>query len=94
MQTGGCSMKRDPGAYLWDVVQGCRAIQDFLAGATYDRYQVDLMLKSAVERQLINIGEALAQLTRLLTGARANDVKPPDCLRRCQIAPAGRRTKR
>lgn len=58
-------MKREPGAYLWDVAQGCHAIQGFLAGATFDRYQMDLMLKSAVERQLINIGEALAQLTRV-----------------------------
>ncbi|HMZ01676.1 MAG TPA: DUF86 domain-containing protein [Burkholderiaceae bacterium] len=58
-------MKRDPRAFLWDVQQACVAIRGFVDDATLERFEVDLLLRSAVERQLQNIGEALSQLARL-----------------------------
>lgn len=58
-------MRRDPRAYLWDIQQGCTNVQSFLSGISLGEYQGNLLLRSAVERQLQNIGEALAQLARL-----------------------------
>lgn len=58
-------MKRDPGAYLWDMEQACLAIQSFIAGAGPERYETEVLLRSAVERQLQNIGEALTQLAKV-----------------------------
>ena len=58
-------MRRDPRAYLWDIQQGCVNVQSFLSGISLDEYQSNLLLRSAVERQLQNTGEALAQLAKL-----------------------------
>ena len=58
-------MRRDPRAYLWDIQQGCLNVQSFLYGISLAEYQSNLLLRSAVERQLQNIGEALAQLAKL-----------------------------
>ena len=58
-------MKRDREAFLWDMQQACSAISTFVSGATLERYTSELLLQSAVERQLQNIGEALSQLSRL-----------------------------
>ena len=58
-------MRRDPRAYLWDIQQGCLNVQSFLHGISLAKYQSNLLLRSAVERQLQNIGEALAQLAKL-----------------------------
>ena len=58
-------MRRDPRAYLWDIQQGCVNVQSFLSGISLAEYQNNLLVRSAVERQLQNIGEALAQLFKL-----------------------------
>lgn len=65
-------MKRDRAAFLWDMQQACVAIRSFVESVAPGRYASDLMLRSAVERQLQNIGEALGQLSRLdpVLGAR------------------------
>jgi uncharacterized protein with HEPN domain len=64
-------MKRSPAAYLWDVQQGCHALAQFLNGTELARYEADLMLRSAVERQLQNIGEAVTQLAKVDPGLAA-----------------------
>ncbi len=58
-------MRRDPRAYLWDVREAADAIASFVLGRGFDDYSGDLMLRSAVERQLAIIGEALSQLARV-----------------------------
>ena len=58
-------MKRDRAAFLWDMQQACSAIDRFVDGVVLERYTADLLLRSAVERQLQNIGEALSQLSKL-----------------------------
>ena len=58
-------MRRDPRAFLWDIQQGCLNVQSFLSGSSLADYQSNLLLRSAVERQLQNVGEALAQLAKL-----------------------------
>jgi uncharacterized protein with HEPN domain len=58
-------MAREPAAFLWDVQFAGRAVQSFVQGVAFERFASDLLLRSAVERQLQNMGEALAQLARL-----------------------------
>jgi uncharacterized protein with HEPN domain len=40
-------------------------LESAVEGCTFDHYQADAILRSAVERQFITIGEALSQLLRL-----------------------------
>jgi uncharacterized protein with HEPN domain len=58
-------MPRSPLAYLADIVDACEAIESFLAGVDPEAYRAAHMTRSAVERQLILIGEAVGSLLRL-----------------------------
>lgn len=44
---------------LFDAWQACRAIEEFTAGTDFTGYMGNAMMRSAVERQLEIIGEAL-----------------------------------
>lgn len=57
-------MPRDRRAYLFDMREAARLIERFTAGRAFDDYQADPMLRSAVERQLEIVGEALVQALR------------------------------
>ena len=57
-------MRRETKAYLYDIQTAARLIGEFAAGKTFDDYLNDLMLRAAVEREFITIGEALTQLAR------------------------------
>lgn len=46
---------------LFDVLEACRAIMTFTHAKDAAAYERDLLLRSAVERQLEIIGEALKQ---------------------------------
>lgn len=46
---------------LLDAYRACDAIQEFVGDVGFAKYESDLMLRSAVERQLEIIGEALGQ---------------------------------
>ena len=58
-------MPRDLRMFLHDIVQSCRAIQDYTAGLTLDDYRESRQLRASVERELIIIGEALRRAIRL-----------------------------
>ncbi len=58
-------MPRSPLAYLTDIIDACEAIERFMAGAGPDAYRANELTRSAVERQLILIGEAVGSLLRL-----------------------------
>ncbi len=58
-------MQRDPRKYLWDARDAADAILKFTRGKTWNDFETDLMLRSAVERQLEIIGEALSQLRKV-----------------------------
>ena len=58
-------MPRSPLVYLIDIVDACDAIESYLAGVDLDTYRETHMTRSAVERQLILIGEAVGSLLRL-----------------------------
>ena len=57
-------MLPDSSQYLFDIQQAIERIQVFVEGADFAGYRADEQLKSAVERQLITIGEAISQLAR------------------------------
>jgi uncharacterized protein with HEPN domain len=58
-------MRLEAKKYLYDVRQAADLIARFTAGKAFAQYEADAMLRSAVERQLEIIGEALTQLARL-----------------------------
>ena len=58
-------MRRDSRCYLWDALKAAKAVQSFLRGRTYEAFVEDDLLRSAVERQLEIIGEALSQLAKV-----------------------------
>jgi len=58
-------MTRDPEKYLYDMLDGCRFLLEFTANEGLERYRSDRAFRSAIERELQNIGEALLQLRSL-----------------------------
>ena len=58
-------MPRSPLVYLADIRDACRAVERFTAGVDLQAYRADELTRSAVERQLIIIGEAVGSLLRL-----------------------------
>ena len=50
--------------YLFDILLSIEAIEDFLVDINFNKYQTDLKTKSAVERQLGIIGEAINQFSK------------------------------
>jgi len=57
-------MGNDPRKYLYDIFEACELIGQFTKNKTLDDYQVDSLVRSAVERQFSIIGESLQQMTR------------------------------
>ena len=57
-------MHPDAPKYLWDARNASMLIEQFVANKRFDDYLCDPMLRSAVERQLEIIGEALNALSR------------------------------
>jgi uncharacterized protein with HEPN domain len=57
-------MQHDPRKYLWDAREAADAILVFTRGKSWEDFQQEVMLRSAVERQFEIIGEALSQLSR------------------------------
>ena len=63
--SGSLSMPHRPEKLLSDVLAAAAAIRQFLQGNTRETYGNDLMLRSAVERQLEILGEAVRRLEAL-----------------------------
>jgi len=51
-------------AYLWDMWDAAKAIQEFVSGKTFHHYQHERMLRGAVERHLEIIGEAANRISK------------------------------
>ena len=58
-------MPHDPEKYLYDMLSSCEFLKQFTAARTVDHYKNDRGFRSAVERELQIIGEAMLQLTRI-----------------------------
>lgn len=58
-------MHADARKLLWDARRAGERVAAFTAGKSFDGYRADLLLRSAVERQLEIVGEALNRLDRV-----------------------------
>lgn len=58
-------MPRSVEAYLVDIIEACDAIAEVLAGVDLATYEGKRSTRSAVEREFILIGEAVASIKRL-----------------------------
>lgn len=56
---------RDPQKYLYDMLSSCEFIRGFTTGKSVDDYNDDRAFRSAVQRELQIIGEALIQLDKV-----------------------------
>jgi len=56
--------RRDTRSYVWDMLHALDLVVEFTKQKTFSDYRADAMLRSAVERQLIVVGEGLVQLAR------------------------------
>lgn len=65
------SVPKDDRVYLWDMLTAARAVVDFTRGRTLAEYEDDLLLRSAVERQIEIIGEAARRISKELQDAHA-----------------------
>lgn len=50
-------------SYLWDIRQAAQDIASFLQGVKFHQFEKNKMLRSAVERQLLIIGEAAVHIS-------------------------------
>ena len=57
-------MVHDPKAYLFDIKQACDEITAFTLGMSHKLYSGNVLVKAAVERKFLTIGEALMRLKR------------------------------
>jgi len=69
-------MQPEAPALIWDARRAAGRVLEFVAGRSWDDYQQDVMLRSAVERQFQIIGEALNRLGRIdpATAGRVPDL--------------------
>lgn len=58
-------MERDINTHLFDVVENCKRIHAFVEKMDFKAYSHDELVKSAVERRFINIGESLSRLKQI-----------------------------
>ncbi len=57
-------MDHEPKAYLFDIKQACDEIKEFTHDMGFEEYSDNSMVKAAVERKFLVIGEALRRLKR------------------------------
>lgn len=58
-------MRPEAMKYLWDAAQAASAVLRFAGDKTLADYEADELLLSAIERQLIILGEALGRFRQL-----------------------------
>ena len=55
--------------YLWDMLDAAEAVQQFVAGRSFENYVRDRMMRGAVERNIEIIGEAARRISRSFQAA-------------------------
>lgn len=70
-------MRLESAKLLWDASEAAKAVRTFAEGVAKEQFFADLLLRSAVERQLEILGEALVRLRRddLETAGRIPDLR-------------------
>jgi uncharacterized protein with HEPN domain len=57
-------MQRDERAYLHDITEACEAIGSAVSGLSIAAYRSNRLVRSAVEREFLIVGEAVSALSR------------------------------
>jgi uncharacterized protein with HEPN domain len=57
-------MRPEAAAHLWDAAEAARLVHEFGGGKAEAEFNSDLVIRSAIERQLEILGEALNRLRR------------------------------
>jgi uncharacterized protein with HEPN domain len=80
-------MHADAPALIWDAREAATLVLQFVAGRSFAEYSADVVLRSAVERQMEIAGEALSQLRKLdpTTAARVSALSNAVSLRNILI---------
>ena len=52
-------------AYLWDMLDAAKTVQEFVAGSKFHQYERDRKLQLAVERAVEIIGEAARNISKI-----------------------------
>lgn len=58
-------MRIESKKYLYDIARAAASATEFVGGKSFADYTSDVLVRSAVERQLEIVGEALAQLAKV-----------------------------
>ena len=58
-------MRRNPKKFIFDMLDSCRFLLELTKSADVSRYKKDRVFRSAIERELQIIGEAMLQLKTL-----------------------------
>jgi uncharacterized protein with HEPN domain len=64
-------MPRDARAFVWDAQRAIELIRRFVESKSWTEYETDVLLRSAVERQVEIVGEALNRLSKADPAAAA-----------------------
>lgn len=57
-------MRLESGAHLWDAATAAQLVYEFSQGKSEAEFHSNLLVRSAIERQLEILGEALNRLRR------------------------------
>ena len=57
-------MDHDPKAYLFDIKQACDEITEFTRDMSLQNYSSNALVRAAVERKFLVIGEAMTRIKR------------------------------
>lgn len=57
-------MNHDLRAYLYDICEACKQIIEFTNGLSFEQYASNDLVKAAVERKFVTIGEAMMRIKR------------------------------
>ena len=70
-------MQPESAAHLWDAANAAGLVAEFVSGKSQEQFNQDVLVRSAVERQLEILGEALNRLRRddPATAERVPDVR-------------------
>lgn len=70
-------MAQDKLAYVEDVLEAIAFVKVVLSGHSFESFKNDQVLRAAIERQLITVGEALSKLAKLDSDAAGDIEKLP-----------------
>ncbi len=56
--------QREARVFLFEIHRACELVKQFVAGMSFTEYDSDVKTRSAVERQLEIIGEAIGQMLK------------------------------